>query len=222
MINILVAEDEERLRRLICSYLKQEGYDPVGVADGEQALERFYDGRFDLIILDVMMPEKDGIEVCSEIRKNSNVPIILLTARNTEFDELNGFRVGADEYITKPFSPRILLSRIAAILKRAGILHNSEITAGNIRIAYREHAVYDSKQRINLTPREYDLIFYFVENRNQVLSREQILSAVWEDDYNGDIRTVDTHVKCLRFKMPSAHEYLKTVRKCGYRLEISP
>lgn len=220
MIKILVAEDEERLRRLICSYLQQEGYDSVEAADGQQALDRFYDNHFDLIILDIMMPQKDGIEVCSEIRKMSNVPIILLTARNTEFDELNGFQAGADEYIVKPFSPRILLTRIAAILKRAGILHNNEAVAGNIRIAYREHSVYDLGRRVNLTPREYDLICYFVENQNQVLSREQILSSVWGDDYDGDIRTVDTHVKCLRYKIPSVQQYLRTVRKCGYCLEV--
>lgn len=220
MIKILVAEDEERLRRLICSYLKQEGYVSVEAADGQQALDKFYDERFDLIILDIMMPKKDGMEVCSEIRKVSDVPIILLTARNTEFDELRGFKAGADEYVTKPFSPRVLLSRIAAVLKRAGLLHNNETIAGNIRIAYREHSVYDSGNRINLTPREYDLLCYLAENRNQALSREQILSSVWGDDYDGDIRTVDTHIKCLRYKLPSAQKYLKTIRKCGYCFEV--
>lgn len=219
MIKILVAEDEINLRHLVCNYLKKEGYLPVEAQDGREAVDKFYDDCFDLVLLDIMMPKMNGFEVCGEIRKNSEVPIIMLTARNTEYDELAGFAFGADEYITKPFSPQILMSRIAAVLKRAGVLRKNELCIGDLKISYREHTVYDHGKRVNLTPREFDFICYLAENKGQVLTREQILQAVWGMDYEGDIRTVDTHVKCLRLKMPFAHDHIKTVRKCGYILE---
>ena len=165
------------------------------------------------------MPKINGFEVCSEIRSMSDVPIIMLTARNTEYDELTGFKYGVDEYITKPFSTQILLSRIKALLKRSGVIHKDELCIGNVRIVYREHNVYDGNKRILLTPREYDLICYFIENKEQVLSREQILESVWGIDYDGDMRTVDTHVKCLRYKIPSLKRKLRTIRKSGYILE---
>lgn len=219
MIKILVAEDEERLRTLICKYLNQEGYHAVQAKDGKEALELFYSSKYNLVLLDIMMPNVDGFEVCSEIRKTSDIPIIMITARNTEYDELTGFQFGADEYITKPFSSKILVSRVAAILKRTGVLRKNESQVGNIKVIYREHVAYDGDEKIPLTPREYDLLCYFLENKEQVLSREQILEGVWGIDYEGDIRTVDTHVKCLRYKMPSVHKYLKTIRKCGYIFE---
>lgn len=219
MIKILVAEDEANLRHLVCNYLRNEGYFPVEAQDGQQAVDKFYEDCFSLVLLDIMMPKMNGFEVCGEIRKNSDVPILMLTARNTEYDELSGFEYGADEYITKPFSPQILMSRIAAVLKRAGVFHKNEICVGNLKISYREHVVYDNGKRIKLTPREFDFICYLAENKGQVLTREQILQAVWGMDYEGDIRTVDTHVKCLRLKMPYANEHIKTVRKFGYILE---
>lgn len=219
MIKILIAEDEAKLRYVVSGYLKSEGYHVVEAEDGEDALDKFYSDNFSLVLLDIMMPKRDGLEVCAEIRKLSDVPIIMLTARNTEFDELNGFQHGADEYISKPFSPKILVTRVKSILKRAGLLQDSEFNMGNLKISYREHSVYVDDQRVSLTPREYDLLCYLVANKNIVLNREQILQAVWGMDYEGDIRTVDTHIKCLRIKIPGAQEYIKTIRKIGYKFE---
>lgn len=221
MIKILVAEDEAKLRYVISGYLKNEGYQVIEAADGEQALEKYYDDSPALILLDIMMPKVDGYEVCAEIRKDApEIPIIMLTARDTEFDELRGFQFGADEYISKPFSPKILVTRVKNLLKRAGLLQGNEFVLDNMKILYREHCVYDNEQRIPLTPREYDLLCYLVANKNIVLSREQILHSVWGVDYEGDARTVDTHIKCLRIKVPSTKEWIKTVRKCGYKFEV--
>ncbi len=219
-LKILVAEDETRLNYLVCNYLKGAGYEVVGVTDGEAALDAFYTNYFSLVILDIMMPKMDGLEVCREIRKESNVPIVMLTARNTEFDELRGFETGADEYIAKPFSPKILVTRVNSVLKRAGLLQDNEIVLGKLKIHLREHNVYVEEKKIPLTPREYDLLNYLVTNKNLVLSREQILGAVWEYDFDGDARTVDTHIKCLRAKLGECGDYIKTVRKYGYKLEV--
>lgn len=219
MIKILVAEDEQRLRTLLCGYLTKEGYHVDQAGDGEEALSMFYNNDYSLVLLDVMMPRKDGFQVCSEIRQSSEVPIMLLTARNTEFDELMGFDYGADEYISKPFSPKILIMRVKNLLKRSGALQEKELVLKNVKISYREHAVYDREKSISLTPREYDLLCYLTINRNIVLTREQILQAVWGIDYEGDERTVDTHIKCLRLKLPNACQQIKTVRKCGYCFE---
>lgn len=219
MIKILVAEDEQRLRTLLCGYLTKEGYQVDQAGDGEEALSMFYNSDYSLVLLDVMMPRKDGFQVCSEIRQSSEVPIMLLTARNTEFDELMGFDYGADEYISKPFSPKILIMRVKNLLKRSGALQEKELVLKNVKISYREHTVYDREQPISLTPREYDLLCYLTINRNIVLTREQILQAVWGIDYEGDERTVDTHIKCLRLKLPNACQQIKTVRKCGYCFE---
>ena len=177
-LKILVAEDETRLNYLVCNYLKGAGYEVVGVTDGEAALDAFYTNYFSLVILDIMMPKMDGLEVCREIRKESNVPIVMLTARNTEFDELRGFETGADEYIAKPFSPKILVTRVNSVLKRAGLLQDNEIVLGKLKIHLREHNVYVEEKKIPLTPREYDLLNYLDTNKNLVLSREQILGAV--------------------------------------------
>lgn len=219
MIKILIAEDEAKLRYVVAGYLKNEGYSVTEAQDGEDALEKFYSDHFSLVILDVMMPNMDGYEACQEIRKVSDVPIIMLTARNTEFDELMGFKKGADEYISKPFSPKILVTRVKSILKRAGLLQDSECVIGDLKIVYREHCVYYQNKKISLTPREYDLLCYLVANKNIVLSREQILQAVWGLDYEGEARTVDTHIKCLRIKIPAAQQWIKTIRKCGYKFE---
>lgn len=221
MLKILVAEDEAKLRYIICGYLKNEGYQVEEAADGEEALEKFYSDHFSMVLLDVMMPKMDGYEVCQEIRKVSDVPIMILTARNTEFDELMGFKYGADEYISKPFSPKILVTRVKSLLKRAGLLQESEFILGDLKIIYREHCVYQGEQKIALTPREYDLLCYLVANKNLVLSRDQILQSVWGMDYEGDSRTVDTHIKCLRVKIPITQQWIKTVRKCGYKFEVN-
>lgn len=219
MVSILIAEDEEKLRKLISGYLKKEGFAVVEAADGQEALDAFYGGHFSLVLLDIMMPKIDGYEVASRIRESSDVPIVMLTARNTEFDELRGFEFGADEYIAKPFSPAIFITRVKSILKRAGALHNRELICRNLRIAYLEHAIYENDKPLRLMPREYDLYCYLIENRNQVLSREQILQAVWGMDYEGDDRTIDTHIKCLRLKSKTAQQQIKTIRKCGYVFE---
>ena len=162
MLKILVAEDEAKLRYIICGYLKNEGYQVEEAADGEEALEKFYSDHFSMVLLDVMMPKMDGYEVCQEMRKVSDVPIMILTARNTEFDELMGFKYGADEYISKPFSPKILVTRVKSLLKRAGLLQEGEFILGDLKIVYREHCVYQGEQKIASTPREYDLLCYLV------------------------------------------------------------
>lgn len=219
MIRILVAEDEEKLRKLICGYLKKEGFEVKEAKDGQEALDALEEEMFSLALLDIMMPKIDGYEVASRIREVSDLPIVMLTARNTEFDELRGFERGADEYIAKPFSPKILITRIKSVLKRAGSLHERELDLGNIKIAYPEHAIYEEGKPLRLMPREYDLFCYLIENRNQVLSREQILEAVWGADYEGYDRTIDTHIKCLRLKSTAAQKQIKTIRKCGYMFE---
>ena len=219
MKKVLVVDDEKLIVKGIKFSLEQDEMEVDCAYDGEEALGLAKENQYDIILLDVMLPKLTGYEVCQAIREFSTVPIIMLTARNTEFDELNGFQHGADEYISKPFSPKILVTRVKSILKRAGLLQDSEFNMGNLKISYREHSVYVDDHRISLTPREYDLLCYLVANKNIVLNREQILQAVWGMDYEGDIRTVDTHIKCLRIKIPGAQEYIKTIRKIGYKFE---
>lgn len=220
MIKILFAEDENNLRVLTAKFLEYQGYSVYRAKDGREALEIFYNKPVDLAILDIMMPNVDGYQVCKEIREiNEDLPIIILTAKDTEYDEFEGFSNGADEYITKPFSNRILNSRIEALMKRCGVKKANELKVGDLKIAYREHAVYDSGKRICLTPKEYELLCYMIENSSRALTREQILNAVWGYEYDGDIRTVDSHIKCIRYKAPSAQKHLKTVHKVGYMYE---
>lgn len=219
MIKIMVVEDEENLRNIIVRILKKNGYIVYEAKDGEQALDTFYKTPIDLALLDIMLPKKDGLEVCAEIRQTSDIPIIFLTARDTEYDELEGFNLGADEYITKPFSNNILLTRIEAILKRCTQKVKDEITDDKIKISYREHAVYEDKVRITLTPKEFDLLSYIIQNKGITLSREQILKSVWGYDYEGDERTVDTHIKCIRLKLKTLKDKIKTIHKVGYRYE---
>lgn len=219
MIKIMVVEDEENLRNIIVRILKKNGYIVYEAKDGEQALDTFYKTPIDLALLDIMLPKKDGLEVCAEIRQTSDIPIIFLTARDTEYDELEGFNLGADEYITKPFSNNILLTRIEAILKRCTEKVKDEITDDKIKISYREHAVYEDKVRITLTPKEFDLLSYIIQNKGITLSREQILKSVWGYDYEGDERTVDTHIKCIRLKLKTLKDKIKTIHKVGYRYE---
>ncbi len=219
MERILFAEDEQRLRSLVTDYLKKDGYEVVEASDGEMAYEAFQLQDFSLLILDIMMPKMDGLEVCRRVREQSDVPIIMLTARNTEFDELSGFRYGADEYISKPFSTAILLTRVKNLLKRSGQMRARDITIGEMRILSREHEVYVGSKKITLTPKEFDLLSYLAANKGITLSREQILDMVWGQDYYGDDRTVDTHIKCLRAKLGSFGSMIMTVRKYGYKLE---
>ncbi|MFA5154029.1 MAG: response regulator transcription factor [Clostridia bacterium] len=221
MLNkILIAEDEPALRNLLKTCLVKEGYQVLESKDGQEALDIFYSENVSLIILDIMMPKLDGFEVLKTLRLESAVPVLILTARNTEYDELQGLKLGADDYITKPFSPAVLVSRVKAILKRAGMFADNDITANDILLKVKEHEVYVKGEKVNLTPKEFDLLQYLIQNKNVVHSREKLLSAVWGYDFFGDARTVDTHMKCLRTKLNDSGDIIKTVRKYGYKLEV--
>lgn len=216
---ILIADDEARMRKLVGDFLKKEGYSVIEAADGQAALDLFYSNEdLNLIILDVMMPGYDGWAVCREIRKLSQVPVIMLTARGEEADELFGFDLGADEYIAKPFSLKILAARVLALLKRAGADKGVRSFDG-LEIDDRGRYVYVDGARIDMSPKEYELLFYLAENQGRALSRDQILNAVWDYDYFGDVRTVDTHIKKLRLKLGDKGELIQTVRGLGYRFE---
>lgn len=220
-IKILLVEDEDNIRKLVASYLVKEGFKVVEAADGEEAVKKF-DNEYDLslIILDVMMPKMDGYQVASYIRKESDVPILMLTARDAEIDEITGFNSGADEYIAKPFSPKILVTRVKNLLKRTSQNSMQDVELGGISIKYRERMVLIDNEKAVLTPKEFDLLYYLVQNKNIVLTRSQILSSVWGWDYFGDDRTVDTHIKCLRSKIGSYDKNIVTVRKIGYKFEL--
>lgn len=222
-IKILVVDDESRMRKLVHDFLTREGYAVVEAADGEEALDIFYsDKEISLIVLDVMMPKINGWDVCREIRKISKLPIIMLTAKGDESDELNGFEIGADEYISKPFSPKILVARVTALLRRANkIGETADIReAGGIVMDKTAHTVAIDGQNIDLSVKEFELLDYFMNNRGIALSRERILDSVWSYDYFGDARTIDTHVKKLRSKMGAKGDYIKTVWGVGYKFEI--
>ena len=220
-IKILVVDDESRMRKLVKDFLIKKGYEVLEAADGEQALDLFYaDKDISLIILDVMMPKMNGFEVCREIREHSKVPIIMLTAKSAETDELNGFEIGADEYISKPFSPKILVARVEAILRRTNQLEENQIlTAGAIRVDRAAHIVTIDGERVELSYKEFELLTYFMENAGLALSREKILNSVWNYDYFGDARTIDTHVKKLRSKMGKHGDCIKTIWGMGYKFE---
>ena len=221
-ITVLIAEDEENIRKLVASYLTREGYRVIQAKDGQEAVEYFEDlgDSVSLVVLDIMMPRMDGYEVCRKIRELSDVPVVMLTARDTEYDEINGFACGADEYISKPFSPAILIARIKNLLRRSGQGQAEDYKMGNLEIRYQERMVLVDGKPIILTPREFDLLCYLVQNRNIALSREQILTRVWDADYDGDDRTVDTHIKCLRAKLKDAQVRIATVRMVGYKFEV--
>ena len=221
-IKILIVDDESRMRKLVNDFLSRHSYDVVEAKDGEEAIDKFYaDKTISLIILDVMMPKMDGWEVCKQIRKDSNVPIIMLTAKGDERDELTGFDCGADEYITKPFSPKILTARVDALVRRTYQIDNSEvIDIGGIIIDKAAHIVKIDGQAIDLSYKEFELLTYFVENKGIALSREKILNNVWNYDYFGDARTIDTHVKKLRKKMGEKGDYIRTIWGMGYKFEI--
>lgn len=220
-LKILVVDDESRMRKLVKDFLQRQNYTVLEAADGEQAVDLFYEEKdIALIILDVMMPKMDGWEVCREIRQYSKVPIIMLTARGDERDELLGFQLGVDEYISKPFSPKILVARVEAILRRAGVTGQDEtIEAGGIRIDKSAHQVLIDGKSVELSFKEFELLSYFVENMGIALSREKILNAVWNYDYYGDARTIDTHVKKLRSKMGEKGNLIRTIWGMGYKFE---
>ena len=222
-IRILVVDDESRMRKLVRDFLVRKNYEVLEAGDGEEALDIFYREKdIALIILDVMMPKRNGFEVCREIRENSKVPIIMLTAKGDESDELNGFELGVDEYISKPFSPKILVARVGAILRRSGKTseEGTLLSMGGIVIDKVAHMVTVDGERIDLSYKEFELLTYFVENAGIALSREKILNHVWNYDYFGDARTIDTHVKKLRAKIGEKGEYIKTIWGMGYKFEV--
>ena len=219
---ILVVDDESRMRKLVKDFLARQGYTVLEAADGMEAMDYFYaDKDIALIILDVMMPKMDGWQVCREIRMHSKVPIIMLTARSEERDELQGFDLGVDEYISKPFSPKILVARVEAILRRTqGSGNADEISAGGIVGDKAAHTVMSDGSPVDLSFKEFELLTYFMENQGIALSREKILNNVWNYDYFGDARTIDTHVKKLRSKLGDKGEYIKTIWGMGYKFEV--
>ncbi len=221
-LKILVVDDESRMRKLVKDFLVKQNYEVLEAGDGSEALDIFFgDQDIALIILDVMMPKMDGWQVCREVRNYSKVPIIMLTARTDERDELQGFQLGVDEYIAKPFSPKILVARVEAILRRTNQMAEDEVLSyGGISIDQAAHVVMIDGQTIDLSFKEFELLTYFMENRGIALSREKILNSVWNYDYFGDARTIDTHVKKLRSKLGEKGKLIKTVWGMGYKLEI--
>ena len=221
-LKVLMVDDESRMRKLVSDFLTRKGYQVIEAGDGEEAIAKFYeDKNISLVILDVMMPKMNGWDTCRQIRKNSNVPIIMLTAKSDEASELNGFDCGADEYISKPFSPKILTARVDALIRRSYSIDSSEmIDVGGIVINKAAHIVKINDEEIELSFKEFELLTYFVDNKGIALSREKILNNVWNYDYFGDARTIDTHVKKLRKKLGDKGDYIKTIWGMGYKFEV--
>ncbi len=226
MYNILIADDEEMIRRLIAKYAVFEGHTVAEAADGMEAVNMCREGGYDILICDIMMPELDGFSACREIRKFSEIPIIMLSARGEEYDKLNGFSLGIDDYVVKPFSPKELMMRVDAVMKRYRsdkkadpIPKNDIFTAEGLCVDLTARIVYIDGKRRDLSPKEYDLLFYFIKNRNIALSRERLITEVWGYDYFGDDRTLDTHIKLLRKSLGSYSKFIVTLRGVGYRFD---
>ncbi|MDD3186508.1 MAG: response regulator transcription factor [Anaerostipes sp.] len=218
---VLVVDDESRMRKLIKDFLNKSGYQVLEAADGEEAVDTFFSTKgIDLLVLDVMMPRMDGWEVVKEIRKVSEVPIIMLTAKDQEQDELQGFDLGVDEYISKPFSPKILVARIEAILRRTSQMDGELVNKGGIQLDIGAHQVTIDGVPVDLSFKEFELLQYFMNNEGRALTRENILNQVWNYDYFGDARTIDTHVKKLRNKMGEKGAYIRTIWGMGYKFEV--
>lgn len=221
-LKILVVDDEARMRKLVRDFLTNKGFAVIEAGDGEEAVDTFFAQKdIALVLLDVMMPKMDGWEVLKTIRKYSRVPVIMLTARSEERDELQGFSLGVDEYISKPFSPKILVARVDAILRRSNVASTENMDVGGICIDKAAHQVTIDGREIELSYKEFELLSYFVENQGIALSREKILNNVWNYDYFGDARTIDTHVKKLRSKMGKKGDYIKNIWGMGYKFEVS-
>ena len=220
-LKVLVVDDEARMRKLVKDFLTIKGFNVIEAKDGEEAVDIFFSQKdIDLLILDVMMPKMDGWEVCKTIRKYSQVPIIMLTAKSEERDELQGFDLGVDEYISKPFSPKILVARVKALLRRSNMTSEGVTEVNGIVIDKAAHQVTIDGKPVDLSYKEFELLSYFVDNQGIALSREKILNNVWNYDYFGDARTIDTHVKKLRSKLGSKGEYIKTIWGMGYKFEV--
>ena len=221
-VKLLMVDDEARMRKLVKDFLAIKGYRVIEAEDGEQAVDIFFKEKdIGLVILDVMMPKMDGWEVCRTLRRYSQVPIIMLTARSEERDELLGFELGVDEYISKPFSPKILVARIEAILRRGNAGTGEILEAAGIRVDKDAHEASVDGQPVDLSNKEFELLIYFMENQGMALSREKILNNVWNYDYFGDARTIDTHVKKLRSKLGEKGEFIKTIWGMGYKFEVN-
>jgi len=220
-VKILVVDDESRMRKLVRDFLVKKGYQVVEAADGQEAIDIFFEQNdISLVILDIMMPKMDGWEVLKEIREYSKVPVIMLTAKANEQDELNGFELGVDEYVSKPFSPKILVARVDALLRRSNLItEEAKIEVDGIVLDKASHTVTIDGKGIELSFKEFELLSYFMENQNLALSREKILNHVWNYDYFGDARTIDTHVKKLRSKMGDKGDHIKTIWGMGYKFE---
>lgn len=220
---ILVADDEPFIRKLVHDFLSDSGFLVEEAGDGREAIEKFYSIEdISLVILDVMMPGLDGLEVCREIRKTSDLPVVMLTAKGEEEDELAGFDLGVDEYMAKPFSPRILIARVKSILSRRYAAAGGRLTAGGVVLDRQSRTVSVDGEAVNLCNKEFDLLSYLMENQGIVLSRDHILNQVWEYSFYGDSRTVDTHIKKLRSKLPAHKDYIQTIRGLGYKFEVAP
>lgn len=218
MKKILIVDDEEQIRNILRMYLVREGYEISEAEDGEKGLKLFYEKPFDLVILDVMLPKKDGWSILREIKKYTETPVIMLTARDDSEDEVFGFEMGADDYITKPFNNKVLLARVKSLLRKSNNSVESIIEIGNLVINDTSHSITDSKREIELAPKEYDLLVYLVKNNKIALSREKLLNEVWGYDFLGDDRTIDTHIKNLRKKIGKGA--IKTIRGIGYKLDL--
>ncbi|MGI5968743.1 MAG: response regulator transcription factor [Lachnospiraceae bacterium] len=220
-IKILVVDDEQRMRKLVRDFLVKKGFQVLEASNGEEAIDVFFSEKnIELVILDVMMPKMDGWAVCREIRQYSQVPIVMLTAKSGEKDELLGFELGVDEYISKPFSPKVLVARVEAILRRTGASTEDILEIGGITLDKSAHEVTIDGNKLELSFKEFELLTYFIDNKGIALSREKILNNVWNYDYYGDARTIDTHVKKLRNKMGDKGNYIKTIWGMGYKFEV--
>lgn len=219
MKKILIVEDEKEIRNILKVYLLTAGYEVTEAADGEEAMKIFYEKPFDLVILDIMLPKKDGWSICREIKEYSSVPVIIITARDNENDEVFGFEIGADDYITEPFSNKVFLARVKTVLKNKTIVNNSnEIEVGKLKINDVSHSVSKEGKNLDLAPKEYEILMYFIKNKNIALSREKMLTEIWGYGFVGNDRTIDVHIKNLRKKIGG--EYIKTIRSVGYKFEI--
>ncbi len=226
MYKILIADDEEMIRRLIAKYAVFENHTVAEAADGMECVNMCRNGDFDILICDIMMPELDGFSACREIRKFSDIPIIMLSARGEEYDKLNGFSLGIDDYVVKPFSPKELMMRIDAVMKRYNSKKDNSpeekkdtFTLEGLFVDITARIVYVDEKRVDLSPKEYDLLFYFIKNKNVALSRERLITEVWGYDYYGDDRTLDTHVKLLRKSLSEYAKFIVTLRGVGYRFD---
>lgn len=221
MSKILVVDDEAKIREIIKKYAEFEGHEVTEASGGLDAVNLCRNTEFDIIILDIMMPDLDGFSVCREIRKNCSTPVIMLSARGEEYDRIHGFEVGVDDYVVKPFSPKELMMRVAAVIKRSGRNDSDVVTIRGLKVDFSGRIVTVDGKTVDLTPKEYDLLFYLVKNRGIALTREKLISNVWGYDFFGDDRTLDTHIKLLRKNLGEYSSYIVTLRGVGYRFEAA-